>query len=254
MPTSHDDTIDRAAATARYAGRHRLSGAVSDQTRSKLTAVTSRLASARVSKLPRALRRPIASGAVVLGVFAATAAGYAHSAQPGSPLTALTAAMATSSAGSDAGPTAHDVARDEVADKLGAAAGRRQDATAAKARAAAAAKAAALAKQRKAAAARAAREQARKSILARAQADPRAVGRLLAAETYGWTGSQFSCLNSLWTKESGWSYRADNPSSSAYGIPQALPGAKMAAFGSDWAHNPATQIKWGLSYIKSRYG
>jgi hypothetical protein len=68
----------------------------------------------------------------------------------------------------------------------------------------------------------------------------------------GWSG-QFSCLNSLWNKESGWSVSAANPSG-AYGIPQALPGSKMASVGSDWRTNPATQIAWGLTYISSTYG
>ena len=63
---------------------------------------------------------------------------------------------------------------------------------------------------------------------------------------------QFPCLEKLWSKESGWNERAGSPSG-AYGIPQALPGTKMSSFGSDWQTNPATQIKWGLSYIKSRY-
>jgi hypothetical protein len=64
---------------------------------------------------------------------------------------------------------------------------------------------------------------------------------------------QMSCLFNLWTKESGWSTSSAN-SSGAYGIPQALPGSKMAAYGSDWRTNPATQIQWGLGYIKGRYG
>jgi hypothetical protein len=64
---------------------------------------------------------------------------------------------------------------------------------------------------------------------------------------------QFACLNKLFNRESGWNYRAENRSSGAYGIPQSLPGSKMAAFGSDWKTNPATQIKWGLDYIKRRY-
>lgn len=71
---------------------------------------------------------------------------------------------------------------------------------------------------------------------------------------YGWSSSQFGCLKSLWTRESGWNYRAENPSSGAYGIPQSLPGSKMASAGSDWRSNPQTQIRWGLSYIKSSYG
>ena len=64
---------------------------------------------------------------------------------------------------------------------------------------------------------------------------------------------QFPCLDKLFAKESGWNPRASNASSGAYGIPQALPGSKMASAGSDWKTNPATQIKWGLSYIEGRY-
>jgi len=115
------------------------------------------------------------------------------------------------------------------------------------------AKAAAISRARKVAAERAAREQARQGILARAQSNPRAVGRLLVADR-GWGAEQFGCLDSLWAKESGWRWSADNPSSDAYGIPQALPGSKMASIDSDWATNPVTQIKWGLQYIESRYG
>ncbi len=71
---------------------------------------------------------------------------------------------------------------------------------------------------------------------------------------YGWSASEFSCLDSLWERESGWNPGAENPASGAYGIPQALPGSKMASAGADWATNPATQIRWGLGYIKSLYG
>ncbi len=84
--------------------------------------------------------------------------------------------------------------------------------------------------------------------------DPRSAARVLAAATYRWDGIQFTCLDSLWTRESRWNYLAQNRSSGAYGIPQALPGSKMASVGSDWRTNPVTQIKWGLGYIKSRYG
>jgi len=63
----------------------------------------------------------------------------------------------------------------------------------------------------------------------------------------------FGCLLDLWNRESGWRYDAEN-ASGAYGIPQALPGSKMASAGPDWQTNPATQIKWGLSYIKGLYG
>ncbi|WP_106586618.1 aggregation-promoting factor C-terminal-like domain-containing protein [Murinocardiopsis flavida] len=71
---------------------------------------------------------------------------------------------------------------------------------------------------------------------------------------YGWGGDQFNCLEPLWEKESNWNPSAKNPSSGAYGIPQSLPGSKMASAGSDWESNPATQIKWGLGYIEDRYG
>jgi len=72
--------------------------------------------------------------------------------------------------------------------------------------------------------------------------------------SYGWSDSQYECLNLLWNRESGWKYTATNRSSGAYGIPQALPGSKMASAGSDWRNNPATQIRWGLNYIGDRYG
>jgi hypothetical protein len=72
--------------------------------------------------------------------------------------------------------------------------------------------------------------------------------------SYGWSSSQFSCLVSLWNQESGWNVYATNPTSGAYGIPQALPGSKMASAGADWQTDAATQIRWGLSYIQSLYG
>lgn len=72
--------------------------------------------------------------------------------------------------------------------------------------------------------------------------------------SYGWGDGEFSCLQSLWNRESGWNYQAQNASSGAYGIPQALPGSKMSSVADDWATNPATQITWGLGYIQGRYG
>ncbi len=71
--------------------------------------------------------------------------------------------------------------------------------------------------------------------------------------SFGFSTDQYGCLNDIWSRESGWRYNAENPSG-AYGIPQALPGSKMASAGPDWQTNPTTQIKWGLGYIKSRYG
>ena len=80
----------------------------------------------------------------------------------------------------------------------------------------------------------------------------RGIARSILA-SQGMGDDQYSCLDYLWTKESGWRVNAYNPSG-AYGIPQALPGSKMASAGSDWQTNPATQITWGLGYIDSRYG
>ena len=71
---------------------------------------------------------------------------------------------------------------------------------------------------------------------------------------FGWSPAQMAPLVQLWNRESGWRWNARNPTSGAYGIPQALPASKMAAAGPDWLTNPATQIRWGLSYIKGRYG
>lgn len=81
----------------------------------------------------------------------------------------------------------------------------------------------------------------------------RLLGCTLLAE-FGFGLDQMPALDQLWTRESGWNHLAENPSSGAYGIPQALPGSKMATAGDDWQTNPATQIRWGLGYITDRYG
>ena len=80
----------------------------------------------------------------------------------------------------------------------------------------------------------------------------KAIAKELLAKR-GWGDDQYSCLVSMWTRESGWRTSAANPSG-AYGIPQALPGSKMASAGADWKTSAETQIKWGLGYIKARYG
>ncbi|WP_265522639.1 G5 domain-containing protein [Oerskovia flava] len=82
---------------------------------------------------------------------------------------------------------------------------------------------------------------------------PQEIARQMVADR-GWGADQFQCLDNLFTKESNWNPSAQNPSSGAYGIPQSLPGNKMATAGSDWRTNPATQITWGLDYISGRYG
>lgn len=82
-------------------------------------------------------------------------------------------------------------------------------------------------------------------------AEAKAIAQQLLAQR-GWSG-QFSCLDQMWTRESGWKVNAHN-SSGAHGIPQALPGSKMGAYGSNWQSDAVTQIKWGLAYIAGRYG
>ena len=101
-----------------------------------------------------------------------------------------------------------------------------------------------------------ARESARRASRSRALApaptgSPRSLARQLLADRG--QSDQFGCLDSLWSKESGWSVYAANPSG-AYGIPQALPGSKMASAGGDWRTSAATQIRWGLGYIDASYG
>ena len=76
----------------------------------------------------------------------------------------------------------------------------------------------------------------------------------LMLKAYGWGPAQWPALKALWMGESGWNPLAHNASSGAHGIPQSLPASKMASEGSDYLTNPQTQIRWGLKYIKSRYG
>lgn len=76
----------------------------------------------------------------------------------------------------------------------------------------------------------------------------------LCINTYGWTENDFQCLIKLWNRESGWNPNAHNKSSGAHGIPQSLPASKMASEGADYYTNGKTQIRWGLKYIKGRYG
>jgi len=84
-------------------------------------------------------------------------------------------------------------------------------------------------------------------------ADPRDLARALMPQ-FGMSSSQFGCLDNIWSQESGWNVHAANPTSSAYGIPQALPGSKMSSAGPNWEDNAETQIRWGLGYIRDRYG
>ncbi|CAB4931485.1 unannotated protein [freshwater metagenome] len=79
------------------------------------------------------------------------------------------------------------------------------------------------------------------------------VTKAIMAEEFGFNDAQFSCINSLWTKESHWNYKAHNYRSGAHGIAQALPADKMSVIATDWRSNPVTQIRWGLRYITMRY-
>ena len=81
----------------------------------------------------------------------------------------------------------------------------------------------------------------------------RSVGKAMAKSKYGWGDRQYTCLNTLWTKESRWNYRSRNKVTGAHGIPQAYPATKYESIGSDWRTNPITQMTWGLKYIKVRY-
>ena len=129
-----------------------------------------------------------------------------------------------------------------------------QQGAAEKAAAAKAAKAQAdAAKAAKARAAANATVKAKKAAVTSPSGSPQQIAQRMLGH-YGWSSSQFSCLSPLWEHESGWSLTAQNPSSGAYGIPQALPGSQMATVGGDWQTNAATQIKWGLTYIQGRYG
>jgi len=84
--------------------------------------------------------------------------------------------------------------------------------------------------------------------------DPKEIARQILKNKYSYGSGQFDCFNNIIMRESKWDINATNPSSGAYGIPQALPGSKMATIASDWRTNPATQIIWGIEYMKDRYG
>jgi hypothetical protein len=111
---------------------------------------------------------------------------------------------------------------------------------------------------KRAAARRAARQSAERQPVAETvlQQAPAGAPQQIAQQMLdqdGWAG-QFACLDDLWGQESGWDVYAENPSSGAYGIPQSLPGSKMASAGPDWQSDAATQISWGLGYIRAAYG
>jgi hypothetical protein len=128
------------------------------------------------------------------------------------------------------------------------------------ARKAATAKAAALKSAEQAAAARKAAakpaqraQSAQQGAVTTPSGSPEQIAEQMLSQ-FGWSSSQFSCLQPLWEHESGWSVTAENPTSGAYGIPQSLPASQMSSAGADWQTDAATQIRWGLTYIQGRYG
>jgi hypothetical protein len=108
--------------------------------------------------------------------------------------------------------------------------------------------------------------QAKAAIKARQAKRKRVTNTHRATTSGGYSGSakqyalnalgatQFQCFSNIVSRESGWNYKAVNQSSGAYGLMQALPGSKMASAGADWATNPITQVRWGISYMNGRYG
>jgi len=89
--------------------------------------------------------------------------------------------------------------------------------------------------------------------MARTPEGAKQVAEIILSEEYGFNEAQFACLDSLWTRESHWNYKAHNYRSGAHGIAQALPAEKMSVVGTDWRTNPVTQIRWGIRYITMRY-
>ena len=89
--------------------------------------------------------------------------------------------------------------------------------------------------------------------MARTPDGAKQVAEIILTEEYGFNEAQFACLDSLWTRESHWNYKAHNYRSGAHGIAQALPAEKMSVVGTDWRTNPVTQIRWGIRYITMRY-
>jgi len=229
-----------------YAGRHR-----SAPTHGRRRAP-------RSSLVTRAIRRPVVTSSLLLAVVATTAAGYQATDDHQTGAAAYTVSTEAIAQANELSDTAIEdntrlaAARNETNTSI--AASQEKD----RQKAVAAEKAAAEARRK--AAEKVARDKARKAleakkeaILANARQDPRAAARALLGD-YGFDDSQWGCLDNLFEGESGWRYDATNSSSGAYGIPQSLPGSKMATVADDWRTNPVTQIKWGLDYIRRSYG
>ncbi len=196
--------------------------------------------------------RRLAAATTVAGTMAfATVAGTTGDEESAGVSTALAEVSPAAVTASDAAAVAavrteQRAGRDRAEGALAAAKAADTKRKASEARRAALARKAALAKrtaeQRQAAARRTSQGG---SSPAATGGSPRAVAQALLP-SYGWSTSSFGCLDSLWMRESGWRVTASNPSSGAYGIPQALPGSKMASAGPSWRSDARTQIRWGL--------
>lgn len=181
-------------------------------------------------RIPHRLRRPLLSCAGACAVLAAVAAGVTGASTEEAAGSEAVKAAAPALVAADVTPATENPRRLAAQGRRAAAADAHRERLARKARVARAAQRARLASM-----------------------DPRDLARSLMRR-HGWGDGQFACLDSLWAKESGWDRSARNPTSGAYGIPQALPGSKMASVGADWRTNPVTQIRWGLQYIDASYG
>lgn len=236
----------------RYQGRHELPSRSPRTHRSDTRSPDLTPRSTRGHRLPA---RPVVASAGAMALVLG-AVGYAAARDLGPVATsaAPVSAMAfTSAHGDHADLLDYRVDASRTSNLASSAQTDAKTKAAADAAAAAATDAAAAEAARAAEADRAARDAERQAVLANAKSDPKSVAQAMFAD-FGFADSQFSCLSSLWTRESNWTYTATNKSSGAYGIPQSLPGSKMASAGADYRTNPATQIKWGLGYIKSTYG
>ncbi|MFC8722371.1 transglycosylase SLT domain-containing protein [Kitasatospora sp. NPDC057198] len=212
-------------------------------------------------------------GVAVVSATAVTAVGAvvgaAAGSEGGAPVRTVDVASATlfgeAPAGAQAQQVSDGIGHQADAQQVSAdAAAKKAAEEAARLKAAAEAQAKADAdKAAKAEADKAAADKAAKDRAAKEQASQAAAHSVLAAIPAGSVqetarqiigdDTQFQCFSQIVQRESGWNYTASNPSG-AYGLVQALPGSKMASAGADWRTNPATQIKWGLSYMNSRYG
>jgi len=265
----------------RYAGRHRVAARASESS----TPARGRHSSGSRRIPAKVVRRPLLSAGAALALVGASAAGYAKAGDTASSsaatftvpeaavaqarersteqlertayraqATALLSLRRSAAAAATQAQQAAAAAAATQAQQAADATQVQQAADAARTQAQqAAAAAAATQAEREAAQAQASRDAQRQAVVDQAQQDPRSVARMML-DDFGWSDSQWSCLERLWVGESGWDYRATNRSSGSYGIPQALPASKMGTVAADYLTNPVTQVTWGMQYIQSSYG